>query len=301
MLACWMSDQTEAGASSPLDSPASPARVRSPSPNERRYASSCAGRHPQRGADGAEVGRLGEDAGRRQVERPVGPVVVDGVAVEGQRRRHADVRGRGDQPGIEQGAERQHLLDAARLVDVLDRPAAAVGARRRGRVVGVDGRVVGQRQHLTGVDVDRDRHTGLATGLLDRLGQPALRVPLQVAVEGELQAQPGIGLLLAGRAQRDLLAVRGDHVRGLAVVARHQEVEDPLETLQPGRRPARRSRPRWRRRRRPGRPAAGRARCRPRPARPWTARPAPGPPSTAAPAGPGRRSGCRGRAAPRRS
>ncbi len=99
------------------------------------------------------------------------------------------------------------------------------------RVAGVEGRVVGQRQHLTGPGVQDDRESGFGASVLDRLAQHPLGVPLEIHVEG------GVEILAVDRLhdgvlpQRDPVATADLVARG-AVGTGEQPVEGALETCE---------------------------------------------------------------------
>ena len=194
----------------------------------REVVAQLAGLEVARRQHRADVGRLREHAGERQAQDAVAePVVDDAVAArQGRRHRHAGAcRGLA---GVDERAEGEHLLDGARLVDVGHRPGHAVlGVGRLGRA-GVERRVVGQGEDLAGLGVHHDREAGVGAGVLDRLPQDPLRVPLEVEVDGGLEVL-AVHRRLDGRvAERDPVAV-ADRVALRAVGAGQLLVEVALE------------------------------------------------------------------------
>jgi len=159
-------------------------------------------RHQLADLDGPRVRRVRQDAGGRQdlglVRRavPEDLPVLGGVGV-----RHLEHRGRRDQALLDGRGDRRDLARGARLVDVLDRSAAAgvVGARRR--VVRVHGVGVRQRQDPPGAHLlDHNRAPRRAVAV-DRVVDHLLRRPLEVAIDRQVHRLPGNrvpGELLAG-------------------------------------------------------------------------------------------------------
>ena len=147
---------------------------------------------------------------------------ICGRQVEGRVRRDGAV--------LQRAGHRERLEGRARLVGVADRAVLRGVAGRGARVVGVDARPVGQRQHLAGVGVHDDR--GRALGPVGRadVGEHALDLVLDRGVDRQLQARPRLGGLRV--ADRDRLAERVVDQAPLAVGALQQLVVGVLEAAQ---------------------------------------------------------------------
>ncbi|CAB4690011.1 unannotated protein [freshwater metagenome] len=154
--------------------------------------------------------------------------VVDHPVLAGQRARHQQPRLVGDLACVDERRHREHLLDRPRLVDVADRTRAQIGLGRLERGVGVERREVGERQRLAGPCVHHDRDARVAAGVLDRLTQHPLGIPLQVAVDRGVQVLAVDGLGHRALAERHLGST-GDGVARRAVGAREQTVEGAFE------------------------------------------------------------------------
>ena len=78
------------------------------------------------GQHGADVGRLGQDAGQGQLDQPVLPVVVDDAVLTLPAGRGPAILVRAVDPaGVDQRGQREHLLHRAGLVGQVERAGAA--------------------------------------------------------------------------------------------------------------------------------------------------------------------------------
>ena len=180
----------------------------------------------------ADVGGLRDDAGQGHVEGVVAEPVVDDPVAADQAGRHDDARLVGGLARVDEGTEGEHLLDRAGLVHVGHGAGDQVALGLRGpRVAGVVRRVVGEGEHLAGLGVEDHREGRVGPGVLARLAQHALDVPLEVEVDGGVEVLAVDGRLDGGLAERDPVA-DADGVALRAVVPGQQAVEVPLEAGQ---------------------------------------------------------------------
>ena len=200
-------------------------------PELREVPAQLAGAEPVGGPHGADVGGLGEDAGEGELKPAVPETVADHAAVAPELRRHHDPGSRGDLARIDEGAQRERLLDRPRLEDVAHRPRAHVLLGELQRVGGVEGRVVGERHDLAGLGVHDHREPGVGAGILDGLPQHPLGVPLQVEVEGGAEVGPVGRRDDRALPERDPVAPSDGEAFG-AVLAGQLGVEGPLEATE---------------------------------------------------------------------
>jgi hypothetical protein len=160
---------------------------------------------------------LGDHTGQREPQPAVVPVVADHAVLPLEPGRHG-IRVSGETFRRRPGGRGQDLLDRPGLVDVEERAHAEVARRREHRLVGVEGRVVGEREHLAGAAVERPRRR-LSAGALDGLAQ---RAGCTTARRGRWSADRAVlrrhDAVVAGRQ----LLPAAHLVRRRAVLARQQ-------------------------------------------------------------------------------
>ena len=94
---------------------------------------------------------------------------------------------RRDAPGLQTQADRERLHDRARLEGICQRPVAQLLAAQILPFSGCIARVIGQRQHFTGNDIEH--HHTASPGLVEQHGvtQFLIGKKLHLAVHAELQ------------------------------------------------------------------------------------------------------------------
>jgi hypothetical protein len=140
--------------------------------------------HLHRQLDGADVTRLLDHLGHRQ--RAVRMRVADRAAGDGDAAgRRADRRGRRDAARLERPGDDEGFHRRAGLEGVGQRAVAQLRAGEVAPFRGVEARVVGQRQHLAGGDVEHHRTAGLGLVFDHRVAQALVGEELDLGVDRE--------------------------------------------------------------------------------------------------------------------